>query len=739
MGLARLLWNTCSPLWETGIVRSRSSDLTSIQNGKLRSTWLGVVVCCLGAGFGPRTGLGAQEKPALTITQERPVILAVRFLGNEKFSEKKLRSEVSVKVGDPVDRFSVRDGREAITAKYREAGYSDVVVTVDEELLGRTGELLYRIEEGPRTRIRRIVFDGNESFPDRVLKRQIESKTALWILRTGTFDSDQADGDVARLQNYYRDRGFLDVRVSYRREVTEDGAGLTLIFTVEEGARYAIEEIQFRGNILFSAEELLSMMTSAVGETVKPPLIDLDARTIQTRYGELGHIYANVEAIRVFSDTPGLVRLTLDVREGEQYRVGEIRVRGNLQTRDKVVRRALNLYPPDDLFNLTEAREAERRLIETRIFSSARVLPVGDAPGRRDVVIDVQEAGKTGDFLFGFGVTSNSGLVGNIVLDLKNFDLFDRPRSFWELVKFQSFVGGGQHLRLELQPGTDVNRFRLQFTEPYLMDKPVRFDAGLYLFDRGRDGYVEERVGGTVSLGKRFERGRLQGWSAELALRVESATVDGLDLFASREIREDRGSNLMTSAKVTLARDRTDSRFVPSSGDRLRIGYEQYGVLGGDHDFGRLTAGYTWYKTLRTDLQERKGVLKLRAEGGVIVGDAPVFERFYAGGTGTIRGFEFRGVGPRDGLEDNNVGGDFLVLLGGEYSFPLIGDNIRGLFFIDSGAVGSGTYRASIGAGVRLTIDLLGPLPLEFDLALPFLADSDDDQQVFSFLIGGLF
>ncbi len=670
---------------------------------------------------------------------ERPVVSSVGFEGNARFGDGELGKQVDLTEGEPVDWFAVRDGRETIAAMYREAGLGDVTVTFDRERLERTGELVYRIEEGPRVRIGEILFEGNAAFSERKLKKEIGTKAAFWIFRMGVLDEERLRLDVAQLQNYYRDRGFLDARVSYRRELTDDGEDFRIVFTIVEGARYAIEAVEFRGNTVFSDAELLAESGSRVGETVDRVQIDIDARTIRSAYWELGHIHATVRAVRVFTDTPGAVRVTFEIDEGEQFRVGRVVVRGNTRTKDKVVRRALNLYPPDDLLDLNEAKAAERRLLDTRIFDSARVMPVGDQPGVRDIVIDVQEAERSGDFLFGLGVTSNSGLVGNLVLDLKNFDLFDWPRNFSELIKFRSFFGGGQRLRLELQPGTELTRFRLDFTEPYFLDRPIRFDFSTYFFERGRDGYDESRAGVGVSFGKRFERGRLQGWSGEIALRVESAEVDNVDLFASGDIRDDEGKHLITSVKVAMARDRTDSRFLPAAGDRFRIGYEQFGILGGDQDFGKLTVRYDWYKTLKTDLMERKSVLRLRAEGGAIVGDAPVFERFYAGGTGTIRGFEFRGVGPRDGIDENNIGGDYLLLLGAEYGYPLYGDNLRGHFFFDTGTVGSGTYRASIGAGVRLTIDILGPVPLEFNLAIPILADGDDQEQVFSFLVGGLF
>ena len=684
----------------------------------------------------------AEEADGVRVTfavTERQVLTAVRFTGNEKLADRQLREQVTLAIGEPVDRFAVQLGVEAITALYRDTGFSDVLVTYDRELLDRTGELVYRIEEGVQVRIREILFEGNTAFSDRTLKRQIDTKPALWILRTGAFDEDRVDADVARLQKYHRDQGFLDTRVSYRIEERAPDRDLRLIFTIVEGTRYAIEDIQFRGQTVFSAEELASFMTSRIGDVVKRPEVDRDMVTIRDRYWEQGYIDTVVRVVRVFSETPGLVRMTVELTEGDQYRVGRVEVRGNSRTKDKVVRRALNLYPPDDLLNLIEARDAERRLLETGIFSSARVLPVGDAPGVRDLIVDVQESEKSGDFLFGAGVTSNSGLVGSLILDLQNFDLFDWPRSWEELYKFRAFFGGGQRFRMELQPGSEVNRFRVDFTEPYLLDKPLRFDFSAYLFERGRDGYAERRAGTAMSLGKRFERGRLQGWSGELALRLENINVNDVDLFASDEIRDDDGSNLMTSVKLTMARDRTDNRFLPTTGDRLRIGYEQYGILGGDHFFGKLTARYQWFETIKTDLLERKSVLQLKAQGGAMIGEAPVFERFFAGGTGSIRGFEFRGVGPRDGIDDNNIGGDYLVLLGAEYSYPLYGDNFRGHVFLDTGAVGSGGYRASIGTGIRLTIPALGPVPLEFNLAVPVMSDPDDEDQVFSFVVGSLF
>lgn len=668
--------------------------------------------------------------------RERAVVTAIRFEGNKHFKVGELKKQMLQKVDEPIDPFAVRDGMEALASLYREVGYNQVSVSYDEELLASTGELVYTIVEGTRVRIRKINFEGNTGFTDKRLKRKIETKKAWWVFRTGAFDADKAQADALAVQNFYRDEGYLDAKVRYETSLYDQNQAMIVTFLVEEGGTYRVEDVAFFGQAVFSTEELRGMIGTYEGAVVKRPLVAEDARTIQKRYGELGYIYARVRPVRVFSNEPGLVRVTFEIQEGEQYRVGRVVVRGNARTRDKVVRRALDLYPPDDLFNLSEAQEAEKELRDTRIFSSARVYPVGDAPGIRDVVIDVEESEKAGDFLFGFGVTSNSGLVGSIVLDLANFDIKDRPKSWSELFKLRSFFGGGQRVRIEAQPGTTLQRYRIDFTEPYFNDRPIRFDTSLYIFERVRESWTEGRIGVTAAWGRRFARGLLAGWSGETSFRLETVDIDPEDVLTSSEITKDRGSNLIASVKGSLVRDRTDNRYVPSSGDRLRLSYEQ---IVGDHTFGKAVVAYNWYKTLWTDALNRKGVLRLRGEGGTILGSAPVFDRFFAGGTGSIRGFDFRGIGEYQGLRPDNVGGDTLILFSTEYSYPLVGENVRGHVFMDSGTAGSGTYRAAVGVGIRLTLELIGPLPLEFNIAAPISKDDNDETQVFSFLIGRLF
>jgi len=674
--------------------------------------------------------------------QHRPVVESVAFQGNDAISASDLTTRVPTKVGDPIDTFALREGRDNILFQYRSKGYGYASVVVDEATATQTGRIVYRIEEGPKVRVQRILFEGSTVFDVKTLTKQIHTNTALWVFRTGSFDPDQVSDDAAAIQNFYRREGYLDARASYRVDPGEKPGDIVVVFTIAEGDQYNIESISIQGNNVLTADEIVSLMLSKEGRIFKQDRIDKDVRTIRDTYGQRGYIYAGARATRVFSSTPGFVAVSISISEGDKIQVGRIDIRGNALTRDKVIRRALNLFP-GDTFNLAETKAAEKRLTQTRLFDRATVSPTGDQAGVRDIIIDIAENEGTTNVGFTFGVTSDSGLIGSILLEFNNFDIFDPPRSFSEFVKLRAFRGGGQRLRLELQPGTELSRFRADFTEPYLFDQPLRFDLGAYLFQRNREAFDEQRIGTNVAFGKRLKNGitareYFKDWYGEVSFRVEQISLDGINVFADRSVRDADGESLLVSTRLSLVRDHTDSRYQPTSGDRLSMSYEQFV---GDFNFGKLRARYARHQTIYTDAQNRKSVLSLRTSVGAIAGVAPVFEKFYAGGIGSIRGFDFRGVGPRGGLESDPIGGDFLLTASAEYSFPIAGDKLRGAFFTDMGTVeddfGVTAWRASVGLGIRMVVDIFGPVPIELDFASPISKDGDDDTRIFSFFIGG--
>ncbi|MCG3137589.1 MAG: Outer membrane protein assembly factor BamA [Phycisphaerae bacterium] len=688
------------------------------------------------------TPLQGEQLVVIFKLAERPTITAIEFVGNDKFSAADLLKEVALQVGEPLNIFAIRQGVGYIEAKYKEAGYAEVGVSLDEAALSEN-RVVYQIEEGPRVRVRKIIFEGRISFDEDKLLEKVSSKKYFPLLETGAFNPDQAQRDAAEIQTFYRDQGFLDARVSYRTESQKKEGDLRIIFAIDEGTRYTIESIAFEGQSVYTAEELQAAMQLKPGEFMRQDLLNKDIEALKTKYGENGYIYTVVAPGRVFSETPGQVLLTLTISEGAQYSVQRIVVRGNSLTQDKVVRRELKLFP-DELFNTTKIKESESNIRSTGLFREAKITPVGDQPDVRDVIVDVEESDSTTQFIVGGGIGSNSGLTGTVSYEARNFDLFDWPRSWGEMIRGRAFRGAGQTFRIEASPGTELSTFRIDFREPYLLDKPLQLGTSFYLTQRGRQEYDEVRLGTNISLGKRFEDGWLKGWVGEVAFRLENVEISDIPKFPAEDIAEAEGNNLLATVKGRLVRNRTDSRWMPSKGDVLTGSYE---LAGGDWSFSKLESSYEWYYTLKRDEQDRPHIFALKGEIGYMFGETPVFERYYGGGIGTIRGFEFRGISPRDGPcwdDDQRIGGEFRALAGAEYSFPLYADIFRGVLFTDMGTVEEGfevtAWRSAVGFGLRLYIpNYFGPVPFEFNFAFPVTQSDEDDTQIFSFAIGVTF
>jgi outer membrane protein insertion porin family len=677
------------------------------------------------------------------LVEEKPSIATVEIDGNKQFTDEDLFKELSFAAGSPTDLFEIGRGRENILRKYKEKGYYFATVELDEPSLQAESRVVYRVVEGPRVKVREILFENATSFPEPRLRLMTKSKTYFPILSVGALDEEQADRDAIEMQTFYRNEGYLDARVGYRLDFESvDRSRLNLVFVFEEGPRYTIREVRIRGAEVFDETRVRELLTLKPGDFLRDEVLKEDVKRVENLYGEIGYVVTRVNATYDFVEAAaGQVVLNLDIIENTRSRFGRITVRGNSRTRDEVVRRELRFYPGED-FNTVAARDAERRLRDTGLFNRATITPLDDNEGEREALVEVEEA-ETVTFNIGAGISTDNGISGLISIENRNFDIFDTPRTFGEFLRGQSFRGDGQRMRVQLEPGSEVSRFRIDFTEPYFLDRPLRLDLSAYLFQRDRTSYDEARIGFTPAISKRFESGLLRGWAIEGALRLEAITIDNLRTLASNQIRDVRGDSTLTSVKGSIVRDTSDSRIVPSRGSRFVLSWEQVGALGGDYDFAKPTASFTYYHTLRTDVLDRKSVLALRADTGFIGGDAPVFERFYAGGFGSVRGFSFRGITPRAGIFNDKVGGDFIFLLGGEYSFPLYADNVRGVAFLDMGTVEKDFeltgWRASVGFGMRVNLSFFGPVPLVFDFGFPIAEEDGDDTRVFNFSIGASF
>jgi outer membrane protein insertion porin family len=679
---------------------------------------------------------------------EQKQIRTVTFKGNAAVDTAVLRDAVDVKPGESTDRFRVSLARQNLERLYKEKNHPFATVTVDEDALTR-GDVIFNITEGPTVRVRRVQILGNHSFTDDKLKDQIKTRHWLWIFRQGTYDADQVEEDVASLRKWYEDHGFFDVRVGRKTTWSADQSEVMVTFLIEEGPHYKIDQVTFRGNTTVPEAELRKNLKLVEGRFYDADTMRRDVRSVVRAYSPFGFIYQPNEPDRerakdylqvnpqpVLRKEAGTVGLVYDISEGKPFKIGRIRVRGNERVQDKVFLREMRVAP-GQLYNSGEIQDAQDRIRGTRLVNTATITPIGDDPETRDLLVEVQET-QTAFFLIGAGITSNAGVLGNISYEQRNFDITNWPHSFDEALSRRAFTGAGQYFRILLEPGTEQTRARITFEEPWVLDQPYSFRSDIYYSTRQREHWDETRAGASFTLGHRFTN----QISARVTARGEDVLVTSIDnpFHRAPEIVAAEGHSTLTSAGIAGRYDTTDSRIFPTRGFILDGAYEYAGAFGGAYDFHKFTVGVNHFTTLREDLLERKTVLSLRADAGYIAGDAPFFERFYAGGLGSVRGFRYRGVSPRSGPDEDPVGGSFSLTGTAEVNFPIAGDLLRGVVFADAGTVEQdfklGTIRTSVGFGVRLTLPIFGQLPLALDFGVPITKDDQDDTRYISFSLG---
>ncbi len=665
------------------------------------------------------------------MVDELPLLNDVVFEGNEKLSDKRLQELTGLSAGVPLDRNRLVQAPRLIEDEYRDKGYYFASVSLDRQAVEETGVARFQVREGPRVLVRGIEFKGNASIPDSRLKEQIETKKRFWPFITGAYSEEQLQRDVQKLRAYYVGQGFLDVEVSRAVSFDDRRERAYVEFIVSEGIRYRVASVTIRDpRSILSAAYLAEQMRLQPGGFLTTDDLQGDARDIAEAYGRIGYVHSEVAPRTEYTAEPGTVDVMIQIDAGPKVRIGEIMVRGNEQTLDKVVLRELRFFP-EEIADSREINDGRRRLNQSRLFSNAQVslLPTED-PNVDDVLVTVEEA-QTGSFIIGAGVNSNSGLVGNVMLEQNNFDITRLPRYWGDDMAFR---GAGQRAYLSLEPGTEMQQYRVGFMEPYLFDRSIRMHTSAHYYERDRHIYDERRLGGQLSLGHEIRRDVM----ATVGFRADQIEIDDVDFDAPTDVFDVEGRSILTSISLALTRDKTDNIWQPTTGSRVTGEIEQAGAMGGDYTFTKFYLDARRYWTITEDDLGRRSVFNLRGRAGYAAGDPPIFERFYAGGQGSIRGFRYRGVGPFE--RDEPIGGDFLLLAGGEYEFPLYGKNLRGVLFLDTGTVESSTtistYRAAAGFGFRLTLDVFGqPLPFMFDFGFPISKADDDETQIFSFNI----
>ncbi|MDA1007893.1 MAG: outer membrane protein assembly factor [Planctomycetota bacterium] len=732
---AKTIRNDIATLYRLGHFEAVEADATVLADGSVRVTY---------------------------VFTEQPIVADIQVVGNTVISDQDIVKDIGLFAGGPRDDFLVEAGVRKVKGLYRVQGYYSAEVRVDDTMLTETGILIIRVIEGPRVRVRDIDFTGNATFGDTLLIDQIETSSWIFILRKGELDEEQLIDDVASLVKFYKERGYIDVRVDRRVEISPEGDEAKVIFVIDEGSQYTLRSVRIaspgaspdaiagaptaRSLAIFSPEQALGLLEMRPGDIFTSVRVTESEDALERAYGEMGYIDAQVHGDWIRIGPEPEVDFLLRVNPGRSWTAGIVRIQGNDLTKDNVIRRDIPIES-GRILNGGALKDAEQKLRELRLFSDVRITPQAPSEGTphiRDVLVEVKEM-NTGSVNFGAGVGTDTGIFGTFSVVQRNFDLADFPLTVNELLTARAFRGAGQTFNLTIAPGNEISQYSISIFDPRLLDS--EWGGGVTGYYRIRDyqnsaNYTEQRIGENLTITRRLG----DVWRGTANYRFENVELYNFDSDTPIEVVEYAGPANVDSLGLVIQRTTVDSRMRPSRGSQLELETNYHGLIA-DYPYLEVGARLVTFLAVDEDFLGRRSVLRATVEARhafEATNGVPIYERYYLGGR-SLRGFQFRTVSPKsEGTigapntpNDEPVGGTFLFFAGLQQEFPLFDRYVSWVTFIDSGTVVDNVsfeqYRASIGIGIRIAIPAFGPVPLAFDLAVPIAKQDTDETQVFSF------
>jgi outer membrane protein insertion porin family len=645
------------------------------------------------------------------IVSEKPYVEKIEIIGNHVLETEEIDRVMSLSSGDIYLKRTLEEDIKRITELYEKKGYykTEITYKVDIKEEEKKVAIVININEGPRTKVKRIQILGNDNVPERKIKASMKTKEAHFF-RRGIFGKEEFKNDLERIVSVCQSLGYLDAKiVDYKLEYTHEGRLLFITIEIEEGPLYTVKEVNITGNKLFKTEELLDKLQMKENKPYNPHELPEEVNRLRNYYAQKGYIVTQIW------DEPSIDRETKEVKiiyhieEGPKTYVHLIKIRGNTKTQDKVIRRELTIKPGDE-FDGDKIRRSREKLYNLGYFKEVKAYTEPtDKPEQRDLVFEVEEE-KTGALTFGVGYSSMENVIGFIQLQQDNFDIRNPPY----------FTGGGQRIRAKARFGKIREDYILSFTEPYFLDYPL--SVGFDLYDRTRDwtAYDERVQGGDIRIGKRLT----DYVSLNTTYKYEVVNISDVASDASEALKEEEGKFDTSGLTVGLTRDTRDSIFIPTRGFLGNISTEYAGgFLGGDRNFTKYIGDATWFcPVVRKENYEHVVSLRLRAGIAKEFADSenvPIYERFFIGGSDTIRGYPYREVGPEDD-DDNPIGGKSFFIANAEYTFPIWKRIIRGALFYDIGNAWEGSNDisfddlvAGVGVGLRMQTPI-GPVNLDY-------------------------
>jgi len=666
---------------------------------------------------------------------EKPLLKKITIEGMRFIRKVKIIESIDIKEGSFVDEFKVKEAVRKIKDLYNMKGFSQAEVSYEINPIVGENEVTVKvnINEKGILKVRKVEVLGNKTISLRRIVRLMKSKKA-WLFNRGVFKEKVLDDDLRRITDFYKLEGFSDAVVKI--DVERLPKGIHLIVRVNEGKRYYVGKITVEGVKEISENTVNLAMKLQDGSVYSEQAVYLDSSLIREAYVDRGYIFSQVEPLSLLNPATGKIDIAYKINENNIAYIEDINIKGNAKTKDKVIRRELRVYP-GERFDGKRIRKSKERLDNLGFFEEIRFgTEPGSKPDNVDLVVDVKEA-KTGYFSFGGGYSSIDEFMGFVEIRQRNFDYRN----------FSTFTGAGQDLSVMLSMGTLTKRYQLSFTNPWIFDKPVSFGFDGYRKGHDQDdnvgyAYKEDVKGGLLRLGREFN----DYWKGGVAYRLENVKISDVVDGATTELLDEVGSNNLSSGEAQLSYDSRDSVNSPSKGIYASNTLQLFGgPFCGDKDFVKYLGRISLYTPAIN-----KSVIELRLRGGIAsefsdTNKIPIYERFFAGGASTVRGYRERKVGPIDRVTEDPLGGDKMLIGNIEYTYPLA-DFLKAATFFDIGKVwGSDSaniiengFMSSIGLGLRVNTPI-GPVSVDYGWPLDTEVGEEDQEGRFHFNVSRAF
>lgn len=681
----------------------------------------------------------------------KPTIRAVNWHGNRCIDSEDLQKELGIASCSVFDRQAFNTAFHKLKAYYIKNGYFEASLeyNVIPDPCTNTVDIEVVICEGRAGRIKKIQFvNFAREEEDKLLELMVTKRyffLSSWYSGQGTYNEEAVQQDRFTILNFLQNQGYADAIVDI--DVTESCQPdrIVLTITAQRGDVYYFGPVSFEGNTLFCDEEIINQFMFCEGDSYSPEAIRETTKRLTNFYGRRGYIDAIVDYEPNLDCETRAYSIKFSIEEGEQYRVGLVKVFGNCSTQTNVILHE-TLLTPGEIFNMIKLQLTEEKLQNIGYFKHVNVYPVrsegpcGLGGHYRDVHIEVEET-ITGNFSAGFGLSNAESVFGEFKITERNFN-YKGLATCWSQ-GFGKLRGGGEFVNVNAMIGAKSRKYAFSWTKPFFRDTPwvVGFEVELSNNRYISNDYQINALSGTVH--GSYPLNQFLGLGLHYRLTYTDINLDEKGKEESCKLREEaRNAGAISAIGINLNYNSTDNIACPTGGFRSVLEQEIAG-FGGKQSFMGLAYLNTFYKAFGDD-----GLFKFRADMRFIVPlfdtqrmDIPLNERLFLGGDNTIRGYRTYRLGPQFNKGDPR-GGMSLQLLSAEYT-KFLHKKVSAFAFCDSGHLSMdvwnfGTMWTSVGFGLNLRIFESMP-PVVVGIGFPLNPDNRSDVQRFFFNIGGRF